>query len=102
MGGAPITDYAPDFWLVTTPEGARVGYVTSPWWSPELECNIGRAYVPPEMTGIGTKLRVQLPEMLTEVSGQPVAAEVVEVPFRPSAHPGAREQARAAGRDWAG
>ena len=102
MGGAPITDYAPDFWLVTTPEGARVGYVTSPWWSPELGCNIGLAHVPPEMTGIGTELRVQLPETLAEMSGQPVAAEVVEVPFRPSAHAGAREQARASGRDWAG
>jgi aminomethyltransferase len=102
MGGAPITDYAPDFWLVATPEGARVGYVTSPWWSPELGCNIALAHVPPEMTGIGTELRVQLPEMLADVSGQPVAAEVVEVPFRPSAHPSAREQARAAGRDWAG
>jgi aminomethyltransferase len=102
MGGAPITDYAPDFWLVTTPEGARVGYVTSPWWSPELGCNIALAHVPPEMTGIGTELRVQLPEMLSEISGQPVEAQVVEVPFRPSAHEGARERARAKGRDWAG
>ncbi len=30
LGGNPITDYAPDFWLVSdTPEGEAVGYVTS-------------------------------------------------------------------------
>lgn len=102
MGGAPITDYAPDFWLVSTPEGRRVGYVTSPWWSPELGCNIGLAHVPPELTDIGTRLQVHLPETLAEISGQPVAAEVVEVPFRPSEHPSAREQARSHGQDWAG
>ncbi len=101
LGGAPITDYAPDFWLVQSPDGKSVGYVTSPWWSPELECNIALAHVPPEMTEIGTQLRVLLPERYSEQSGQPVPAEVVEVPFRPSAHPSAREQARAEGRDWA-
>ncbi|SHL45616.1 hypothetical protein SAMN05443432_101557 [Roseovarius litoreus] len=40
--------------------------------------------------------------MEAEMSGQPVAAEVVEVPFRPSAHPSAREQAQASGRYWDG
>lgn len=101
MGGLPITDYAPDFWLIDTPGGDRVGYVTSPWWSPELGHNIALGYVPWEMSAVGTPFRVELPEAYTETSGQPVNAEVVEVPFRPSKNPSARERARAAGRDWA-
>jgi glycine cleavage system aminomethyltransferase T len=99
LGGKPITDYAPDFWLISTPEKERVGYVTSPWWSPELGHNIALGFVPIRMTEPGTRLRVELPEAYCEESGQPVDAEVVEVPFRPSAHPSARERARMAGRD---
>lgn len=101
MGGTPITDYAPDFWLIDTPEGERVGYVTSPWWSPELGHNIALGYVPWDMSAPGTAFRVELPEAYTETSGEPVSAEVVTVPFRPSKTPSARERARAAGRDWA-
>ena len=101
VGGQPITDYAPDFWLIATPEGERVGYVTSPWWSPELGHNIALGYVPWSQSTLGTRFQVELPEAYTEVSGQPVPAEVVEVPFRPSANPSARERARADGRDWA-
>ena len=101
MGGCPITDYAPDFWLISSLDGARVGYVTSPWWSPELECNIALGYVPSDLSDTGTELHVALPERYTDVSGQLVAATVAEIPFRPSAHPSAREQARAGGRDWA-
>ena len=99
LGGQPITDYAPDFWLIQTPEGQRVGYVTSPWWSPELGHNIALGYVPWEMSGLGTRFRVELPAGYAETSGEPVAAEVVDVPFRPSVHPSAREQSRAKGRD---
>jgi len=101
MGGRPITDYAPDHWLIATPDRGRVGYVTSPWWSPELETNIALGYVPRALSEVGTELRVELPEAYSEVSGKPVAAEVVPVPFRPSVHPSARERARAEGRDWA-
>ncbi|MGR3804734.1 glycine cleavage T C-terminal barrel domain-containing protein [Marinibacterium profundimaris] len=101
MGGKPITDYAPDFWLISTPDGARVGYITSPWWSPELGHNIALGYVPWEMSGPETAFRVELPEAYAERTGQPVDAEVVEVPFRPSKTPSARERAHAAGRDWA-
>lgn len=100
LGGKPITDYAPDFWLVTDPDGNRVGYLTSPWWSPELETNIALGHVPWEMSAIGTALKVELPEAYTETSGKPVDATICEVPFRPSAHPSARERATAAGRDW--
>ncbi|MPV85982.1 aminomethyl transferase family protein [Cardiobacteriales bacterium ML27] len=100
MGGKPITDYAPDFWLIQNTEGVRVGYVTSPWWSPELHINIALAYVPWELSEIGTPLRVELPEAYAEASGEHVKAEVCDVPFRPSANPSAREKAMLAGRDY--
>lgn len=99
LGGLPITDYAPDFWLIQTEDGVRCGYVTSPWWSPELETNIALGYVPWNRSNIGTKLRVELPAAYCEDPDRPVPAEVVEVPFRPSVHPSAREQARGKGRD---
>ncbi|MGX0878583.1 glycine cleavage system aminomethyltransferase T [Roseovarius sp. MBR-154] len=94
MGGLPITDYAPDFWLVSDAEGARCGYVTSPWYSPELEQNIALAYVPWDKSAIGTRLQVELPEMYQEASGQSAAAVVSEVPFVASENPSARERAR--------
>ncbi len=99
FGGLPVTDYAPDFWLVQDEAGERVGYVTSPWWSPELGINIALAYVPSERSRVGTPMKVELPEMYTEDSGHAVDAEVCEIPFRPSVHPSARELAFAEGRD---
>jgi aminomethyltransferase len=101
LGGKPITDYAPDFWLIDEPEGGRVGYVTSPWWSPELGTNIALGYVPYRLSTLDTMLKVELPEAYSEVSGQPVEARVCRVPFRPSVNPSARERAQQEGRDWA-
>ncbi|SLN09982.1 Dimethylsulfonioproprionate demethylase DmdA [Roseivivax jejudonensis] len=100
LGGHPITDYAPDFWLVQDSAGDRVGYVTSPWWSPELETNIALAYVPWSLSEVGTRLQVELPSSYALVAGQPVPAEVCEIPFRPSVNRSARERARESGRDW--
>lgn len=94
MGGKPITDYAPDFWLIDNPEGEHVGYVTSPWWSPELDTNIALGFAPWALSGEGQALKVWLPERFCEQSGQPVDATVVETPFRASEHPGARVQAK--------
>lgn len=102
FGGAPVTDYANDFYLVSPGDGgAPVGYVTSPWYSPELETNIALAYVPWEMRELGTRLRVHLPPIYQDGSGAEVAAEVVEVPFRPSVNPNTREVVHAKGRDAA-
>jgi aminomethyltransferase len=53
------------------------------------------------MKEIGTRLSVMLPDEYAEVPGVPVAAEVVEVPFRPSVNPNSREVARKSGRDFA-
>ncbi len=101
LGGKPITDYASDFWLIRTSKGPEVGYVTSPWWSPELESNIALAHVPFELSEIGTRLLVELPDEYLDSSGGPVEAEVCAVPFRPSVNPSAREKATSHGRDYA-
>ena len=102
LGGKPIDEYAPDFWLISGADGGDpVGYVTSPWYSPELGANIAMGYVPWEMRDVGTALEVHLPDEYAETPGVPVKAEVVEIPFRPSANLSAREVAKAAGRDTA-
>jgi len=101
LGGSPITDYAPDFWLVQDLRGTRVGYLTSPWWSPELETNIALGYVPWGQSTPGTEFRVELPDRYSESFGKPAPARVVEVPFRPSTNPSAREKAKERGRDAA-
>jgi aminomethyltransferase len=99
LGGRPIEDYAPDFWLIAEPGSTTpCGYVTSPWYCPELQVNIAMGYVPLSCAGVGTRLDVHLPQMYADRPGEPVAAEVVKMPFRPSAHPSARELARAGRR----
>jgi aminomethyltransferase len=98
LGGEPITDYANDFWLVYGPDGGdAVGYVSSPWYSPELQTNIALAHVPWAQRDIGTRLSVSLP---SEYGGNVVDAEVVEVPFRPSVNPNSREVAKSRGSDF--
>ena len=53
------------------------------------------------MSETGTERTAELPEAYVDYSGEPVNATVVEVPFRPSVNPSAREIASAAGRDSA-
>ncbi|MDI3330646.1 MAG: glycine cleavage T C-terminal barrel domain-containing protein [Micrococcus sp.] len=102
LGGAPIEDYAPDFWLISPDVDADpVGYVTSPWFSPELGHNIAMGFVPVGLTDLGTELWVHLPDEYADTPGRPVAAEVVEVPFRPSVNPNQRELLRQRGLDAA-
>ena len=102
LGGAPIDDYAPDFWHVSRADGGDpVGYLTSPWHAPELGSNIALGYVPPADSAIGTELAVWLPDEYASEPGKPDAARVCEVPFRPSANPSTREVALAQGRDAA-
>lgn len=102
FGGLPVVDYASDFWLISdSMEGAPVGYVTSPWYSPELQQNIALCFVPLDLRALGTRLWVWLPEAYSiGHPGSTVAAEVVEVPFRPSVNPNAREVAKYKGRDY--
>ncbi len=98
MGGRPVTDFAADFWPICEAEGGgQIGYVTSPWWSPELETNIALGYVPWERSEVGTQLRVAVPDAYADAPNTPVSAEVAAVPFRKSAHSSARERARSRG-----
>ena len=100
VGGKPIDEYAPDFWLVSdSSEGDPVGYLTSPWWSPDLRTNIALGFVPVELSEPGTNLTVALPEPYAHVAGQPVDATVVEIPFRPSVNPNTRERLKERGVD---
>ena len=101
LGGKEITDYAPDFWLVADTEGNDMGYVTSPWGSPELETNIALAWVPWSSSEVGTKLLVKLPDEYSVTPGEPVEGEVVDVPFRQSVNPNKREVEAAKGKDFA-
>ena len=101
FGGKEITDYAPDFWLIADTDGNDMGYITSPWWSPELNTNIALGWVPWTSSEIGTKLQVRLPDEYSESSGVSVEGEIVDVPFRESVNPNKREVQKAKGLDYA-
>ena len=101
FGGKQITDYAPDFWLIADTDGNDMGYITSPWWSPELDTNIALGWVPWTSSEIGTKLQVRLPDEYSKSSGVPVEGEIVDVPFRESVNPNKREVQIAKGLDYA-
>ncbi len=101
FGGKQITDYAPDFWLIADADGNDMGYVTSPWWSPELNTNIALGWVPVASSEIGTKLQVKLPDEYSESPGVAAQGEIVDVPFRESVNPNIREVAKAKGLDYA-
>ena len=101
FGGKQITDYAPDFWLIADTDGNDMGYITSPWWSPELNTNIALGWVPSNCSEVGTKLLVRLPDEYSESSGVAAEGEIVDVPFRESVNPNIREVAKAKGLDYA-
>jgi aminomethyltransferase len=63
-----------DGYPVCTPEGERIGYVTSGSPAPFLKKNIALAYVPVADSDEGTELAV-------EIRGQLVACRIVPIPF---------------------
>ena len=101
LGGKPIEEYAPDFWLISPAEGGEpCGYITSPWYHPEQGRNIAMGYVPFDGTlsnngfpsgKVGTKYKVHLPDQYSDTPGVPVDAEVVTVPFTESFNANTRE-----------
>jgi len=101
LGGKPIEEYAPDFWLISSAEGGEpCGYITSPWYHPEQGRNIAMGYVPFDGTlsnngfpigKVGTKYKVHLPDQYADTPGVPVDAEVVPVPFTESFNANTRE-----------
>ena len=74
--GLEMTDrgIARDDYKVLDDSGRPIGYVTSGSYSPFLKQNIALAYVPPELSSVGTELQV-------EIRGQGVTAKVVPTPF---------------------
>jgi aminomethyltransferase len=110
IAGEPIRDYAPDFWLISDPDtGEEVGYLTSPWYNPDLDTNIGMGFVPADMlqeetdvplndeiydADLDLEFRVHLPDEYAEEPGEPVFATTAKVPFKESVNPSAREQAK--------
>ena len=76
MGGTPITWYNPDYFIVKDESGENeVGYITSAFFSPRLDCNIALAMMPIDKTADGTKLKAVLP------GDGPVDAAIVPIPF---------------------
>ena len=76
MGGDSITWYNEAFYPVKDGQTDEdVGYVTSAFWSPNLDSNIALAVMPRSHWNRGTRVKVQLP------SDGIVDAEVVRVPF---------------------
>ena len=101
LGGKPIEEYAPDFWLVSGEGGGEpIGFITSPWYHPEKKTNIAMGYVPYDGTlnanGFpkgkpGAKFKIHLPEKYSEKPGEPVDAVVVDIPFTESYNANTRE-----------
>ena len=101
LGGKPIEEYAPDFWLISPENGGDpVGFITSPWYHPEKKQNIAMGYVPFDGTlnangfpkgKVGTKYKVHLPEKYSDTPGKPVDAVVVDIPFKESFNANTRE-----------
>ena len=65
---------ARDGYKVLDSSGGEIGFVTSGSPAPFLKKNIALAYVPPELSAVGTPIRVA-------IRGQAVAAAVVPTPF---------------------
>jgi len=80
MGGHDIRWYNSDFWLMYDRDqhNEPIGYVTSAFYSPKLDHNIGLAMVPIDYSEPGTTLAVDLP---SEAAGECTWATVHETPF---------------------
>ena len=100
LGGKPIEEYAPDFWLISEDGKNPVGFVTSPWYHPEKGTNIAMGYVPFDgtlnkngfpMGKVGRKFKIHLPKKYCEKGNDPVDAVIVDIPFTESYNPNTRE-----------
>jgi glycine cleavage system aminomethyltransferase T len=73
LGGDPLIGYIEDY-LQVVENGTQIGQVSSAFWSPRLQKNIGYALVPIEYADLGTELTVK------KDTGD-VTATVVRKPF---------------------
>ena len=103
LGGKPIEEYAPDFWLISEDGKNPVGFITSPWYHPEKGTNIAMGYVPFDgnlnkngfpIGKVGRKFKIHLPKKYCEKGNDPVDAVVVDIPFTESYNPNTREVAK--------
>ena len=103
LGGKPIEEYAPDFWLISEDGKNPVGFIKSPWYHPEKGTNIAMGYVPFDgtlnkngfpMGKVGRKFKIHLPKKYCEKGNDPVDAVVVDIPFTESYNPNTREVAK--------
>ena len=47
FGGKPVEDFAHDFWSLSPATGGEAcGFITSPWYHPDIKQNIAMGYVP--------------------------------------------------------
>ena len=102
MRGKPIEDFAHDFWPISYKNVfAPCGFITSPWYHPEKKTNIAMGYVPFDGTlnnnglpigNYGKKFWIHVPDKYAEKVGKPVDAEIVKMPFTPSANMNIREK----------
>lgn len=102
MGGKPIEDFAPDFWpILPTDSNTPCGFITSPWYHPDIDKNIAMGYVPFEghlnkqglpIGNYGKQYKIQLPDEYSDISGQTVDAQVVKIPFTQSHNANTREK----------
>ena len=76
LAGLEMTErgIARDGYKVLDGGGREIGYVTSGSPAPFLKKNIALAYLPPELSAVGTALKV-------EIRGQGVGAVIVPTPF---------------------
>lgn len=102
FGGQPVEDFAHDFWHLSPIEGGEVcGFITSPWYHPDIKQNIAMGYVPFDgsvdkngfPTGqVGQRYKAHLPPEYSITPNMPVDAEVVKMPFTQSHYANIREK----------
>merc|ERR1740138_635596 len=60
FGGEPVAGFPTEAYHVENDRGELLGRITSVWYSPKLQTNVGYAFLPPEFTKIGAQLNVAL------------------------------------------
>jgi glycine cleavage system aminomethyltransferase T len=73
LGGEALPFELAEYWPVHH-DDREVGYVTDAIWSPRLERNIGYAWLPIGLSGVGTEVVIEMPKGTT-------TARVASLPF---------------------
>lgn len=77
FGGEPVAGIFPtETYHVEDERGELLGRITSVWYSPKLQTNVGFAFLPQEFTKLGTQLNVALSSKLESRMRAAVTAQV--------------------------